>query len=86
METGRRIDTDDIVDETLFRGRMNEIVAKMELVVDENFGGDARAFRIQMLMQIAKAAFEGSDPIIGLEHWFDVELKESAKLYIPASD
>jgi hypothetical protein len=81
METGRRIDTDDIDDERLFSGRKNEIVAKMELVVDENFGGDAKAFRMQMLMQIAKATLEGDNPVLALENWFDLELKESAKLY-----
>ena len=81
MEDNRRVDTDDVDDERLFRGRKNEIVAKMELVVDENFGGDAKVFRIQMLMQVAKAAAEGDAPVLALENWFDKELEESGKLY-----
>jgi hypothetical protein len=81
MEDNRRDDTDDIDDERLFLGRKNEIVTKMELVLDENFGGDAKAFRLQMLMQVAKATFHGDNPILELETWFDKELEESAKLY-----
>lgn len=81
MENGRRVDTDDIEDSRLFNGRKNEIVAKMELVVDENFGGDAKGFRERMLTVVARATYEADNPIIAIEHWLDVELKESAKLY-----
>ena len=82
MEDHKRDNTDDINDERFFRGRKNEIVAKMELVLDENFGGDAKAFRLQMLMQVAKASFNGDDPLLELENWFDIELKASATLYL----
>lgn len=81
MENGRRSDTDDIEDAQLFNGRKNEIVAKMELVVDENFGGDAKSFRKRMLVEVAKATYLGDNAILAIENWLDVELKESAKLY-----
>ncbi len=81
MEQNRRIDTDDIEDVRLFRGRKNIIVAKMEQVVDENFGGDSKAFRIRMLVAVACAGYENDDPVIAIESWLDEELKESGKLY-----
>ncbi len=88
MEENRRIDTDDISDAQIFRGRKNEIVAKMELVIDENFGGDAGVFRKRLLEQAAKTLFlhAGSKDmdqllLLEVETWLDAELIESAKLY-----
>ena len=88
MEENRRIDTDDIKDERFFRGRKNIIVAKIEQVIDENFGGDVGAFRIRLLEQVAKtfmghAGEKDMDKllILEIETWLDAELKESAKLY-----
>jgi hypothetical protein len=81
MEDNRRIDTDDIEDARLFNGRRNDIITKMELVLDENFGGDAKSFRVRMLTVIAHAAFEGDNPVLAIEHWLDCEIKASNLLY-----
>ncbi len=72
---------DEIPDERLFPGQILRILSKIELTVDENFGGDISTFHLRMLMRIAVATLEQDDPLLAIEHWLDVELKESEKLY-----
>jgi hypothetical protein len=79
MRNGNSLD--ELIDERLFDGRKNTIVAKMEMVVDENFGGDTAAFHNRMLTVIATATFEGDDPVLAIESWLDVEWKASGQLY-----
>lgn len=74
-------DPDDLIDERLFEGRKNVILAKIQIVADENFGGDWDAFHTRMLTVIATAAFEDDDVINAIEHWLDVEWKTSGRLY-----
>lgn len=81
MHMRNRQDPDDLPDERLFRGPINRILAKTQMVIDENFGGDVDAFHTQMLTRMAVAAFENDNEIIAIEHWLDVEWKASAKLY-----
>ncbi len=73
--------TDDVNDERVFHGMINPIVAKMEMVIDENFGGDANAFHLRLLSVIAVATATGDNPIIAIDHWLDVEWKASGQLY-----
>lgn len=73
--------TDDIEDHKIFSGMINVIVAKMEMVIDENFGGDPAAFHIRFLQVIFTATLEGDNPIIAIDHWLGIEWNESGKLY-----
>ena len=60
---------------------INPIVAKMEMVIDENFGGDSNAFHFRLLEILATTAFEGDDPVMAIDNWLNIEWKESGKLY-----
>jgi hypothetical protein len=73
--------TDEVADHNIFAGMINVIVAKMEIVIDENFGGDTTAFHTRLLQVIFTAAFEGDDPVKAIDNWLGIEWKESAKLY-----
>lgn len=73
--------TDDIADHLIFSGVINRIVTKMELVIDENFGGDSVAFHRQLLTTILFASLEGKDPVTAINKWLDIQWHESGKLY-----
>lgn len=75
-------DPDELEDERLFAGRKNEILAKIEMVADENFGGDWTAFHTRMLTVIATAALKGENAIDAIEDWLDAEWETSGRLYI----
>jgi hypothetical protein len=74
-------ETDEVSDERVFKGMINPIVAKMEMVIDENFGGDSNAFHIRLLEVIATATFEGDNPVIAIDNWLNVEWEASGRLY-----
>ena len=73
--------TDSITDDRLFNGRKNEIIAKLEVARDENFGGDGVALYTRLLTVIATATFEGDNPVLAIEHWLDTEWNASGHLY-----
>lgn len=74
-------DCDALTDPRLFPGRLNDIWAKTELAVDENFGGNWTDFLLMVLGRACAATLEEDVKLLAIEHWLDVELKESAKLY-----
>ena len=72
---------DNLNDEKIFKGPVNRLVGKIQMVVDENFGGDYEAFHRIMLIQIVKACYECDEVLLAIENWLDAEWQESAKLY-----
>ncbi len=73
---------DELNDVRLFRGPVNRIIGKIQLVIDENFGGDISAFKRMLMEQLFKACSEDDPCLLAIENWLDVEWKESAKLYV----
>lgn len=79
MEAGH--DCDELKDEAIFTPFVEHIQALMEIVIDENFGGDVKAFHIMMLRKIAESTFTGEDPLTALVNWLKDGWEASGKLY-----
>jgi protein tyrosine/serine phosphatase len=73
---------DDINDERLFQGPVNRIIGKIQIVIDENFGGNVKDFKSMLFLQLFKAITEDDHQLLAIENWLDTEWKESAKLYV----
>ena len=72
---------DDINDARLFRGPVNRIISKVQLVIDENFGGDSSAFKRVLFEKLFYACVDNGPHLQAIENWLDKEWKESAELY-----
>lgn len=79
LASGENID--EVADERVFDGIINPIAAKIEMVTDENFGGDSNAFHTKLLEVIATAVFAGKDPVIEIDLWLNAEWEKSGRLY-----
>lgn len=72
---------DNLESEHLFPRHTLRILGSIQLVIDENFGGDVNLFFIKMLEVIARSSCRGEEPLIGIERWLNDELIQSGKLY-----
>ena len=72
---------DDLDDARLFRGPVNRIISKIQLVIDENFGGDSKAFKQVLFEKLFFACVENNTHLLAIENWLNNEWKESANLY-----
>lgn len=72
---------DEVPDERVFAGELNSIAGKMQIVIDENFGGDANTFHTQLLQHILVATVAGEDLVSAIDRWLDQSWIESGRLY-----
>ncbi len=72
---------DELANEHLFSRQLQRMVGSTQLAIDENFGGDANAFHMQMYMKMAVATFEGEDPLTEIERWLNELLLQAGQLY-----
>ena len=74
-------DCDELTNPRLFPRRLNEIWAKVELAVDENFGGNWTDFFMAVLTREDVVVIERKELMIEIERWLNQLLLASAELY-----
>lgn len=74
-------DCDELTSPRLFPRRLNVIWAKVELAVDENFGGNWTEFFMAVIAREDVAIVERQELMIEIERWLNELLQASAELY-----